>query len=174
VVDVHEAGETVTVYNMEVEQFHTYFVGQRRLLVHNNSILGAPSSRLVPGGGLAAHEAQDGHLLLKHVGKTEAELSARLVAEPHISAASTFVTRAEAEAGCPQCSMRAPLSSLRGSPLAHKANSFCARRSAAAWSFLAAPQPPWLGRMLQSSSAAPVAVVGAFSQGIQHNEFRRH
>jgi large repetitive protein len=57
------------------------------------------ASRIVPGGGLAAHEAAGGHTLLKHVGQSEAALSARLAAEPHISAASTFLTRAEAEAG---------------------------------------------------------------------------
>lgn len=60
------------------------------------------ASRLVPGGGLAAHEGlgtPPGHLLLKHVGQSEAALSARLAAEPHIKAASTFLTRAEAEAG---------------------------------------------------------------------------
>ncbi|NJL27533.1 MAG: hypothetical protein HC897_06360 [Thermoanaerobaculia bacterium] len=57
------------------------------------------NSRLVPGGGLAAHEAAGGHLLSKHVGQTKSALAARLEAEPNIPAASTFLTRAEAEAG---------------------------------------------------------------------------
>jgi hypothetical protein len=63
---------------------------------------GVPSdalSRIVPGGGLATHEAAGGHLLARHVGKTEAELSARLSAQPRIPAASTFLSRGEAEAG---------------------------------------------------------------------------
>lgn len=58
----------------------------------------APSSPVVPGGGLVAHEAAGGHLLARHVGKTQAELAARLSTEPHLGAASTFATRAEAEA----------------------------------------------------------------------------
>ncbi len=56
-------------------------------------------SRLVPGGGLAAHEAAGGHLLARHVSWTESQLLARLTAEPRITAASTFLTRAEAELG---------------------------------------------------------------------------
>jgi hypothetical protein len=39
---------------------------------------------------LAEHEAMGGHTILKHVGKTEAELRARLVAEPRIPAAGSF------------------------------------------------------------------------------------
>ncbi|MFT3766700.1 MAG: polymorphic toxin-type HINT domain-containing protein [Minicystis sp.] len=42
VMGVHETGERVTVYNFEVEGFHTYFVGEQGLLVHNASdVLGA-------------------------------------------------------------------------------------------------------------------------------------
>ncbi len=59
----------------------------------------APLSQLVDGGGLAVHEANGGHLLLKHVAQTEAELAARLLAEPRIPSASTFLNRAEAESG---------------------------------------------------------------------------
>jgi filamentous hemagglutinin len=55
-------------------------------------------SRIVPGGGLAAHEVAGGHLLARHVGQTQAQLAQRLATQPGISAASTFATRAEAEA----------------------------------------------------------------------------
>lgn len=58
----------------------------------------------VRGGriSLAAHEAAagsraGGHTILKHVGRTEAQLRARLLQEPRIPAASTFRTIAEAE-----------------------------------------------------------------------------
>jgi hypothetical protein len=37
VTGVRETAERVTVYNFEVEGFHTYFVGEQALLVHNNS-----------------------------------------------------------------------------------------------------------------------------------------
>ena len=37
VTSVYETGERVTVYNFEVESFHTYFVGEQGVLVHNNS-----------------------------------------------------------------------------------------------------------------------------------------
>jgi RHS repeat-associated protein len=57
----------------------------------------APSTRLVPGGGLAAHEAAGGHLLARHVGQTEAQLFQRLAAEPQIATASSFFDRPTAE-----------------------------------------------------------------------------
>jgi RHS repeat-associated protein len=57
-----------------------------------------PYSEIVPGGGLASHEAQGGHLMIKHIGRTDAQLAERLQAEPNIPAASTFLTRTEAEA----------------------------------------------------------------------------
>ncbi|VVN02773.1 Putative deoxyribonuclease RhsC [Pseudomonas fluorescens] len=57
-----------------------------------------PYSEIVPGGGLAAHEALGGHLIIKHVGRTDIQLAQRLQAEPNIPAASTFMNRAEAEA----------------------------------------------------------------------------
>jgi uncharacterized protein RhaS with RHS repeats len=56
-----------------------------------------PFSEIVPGGGLAAHEAQGGHLIAKHIGRTNLQLAQRLKAEPTIPAASTFLDRASAE-----------------------------------------------------------------------------
>ncbi|MBA6044824.1 RNase A-like domain-containing protein, partial [Pseudomonas lactis] len=56
-----------------------------------------PYSVIVPGGGLAAHEAAGGHLMEKHVGRTDQQLLDRLRQEPHIPAASTFHDRATAE-----------------------------------------------------------------------------
>jgi hypothetical protein len=55
------------------------------------------TSRLVPGGGLAGHEALGGHTLARHVGLTDADLAARLSSQPGISAASTFGSRSVAE-----------------------------------------------------------------------------
>lgn len=52
---------------------------------------------LVPGGGLAAHEAAGGHTLAKHVGKSEEFLRNRLATEPKLKAASTFYNRQVAE-----------------------------------------------------------------------------
>ncbi|MDQ1744459.1 MAG: hypothetical protein QOE23_2798 [Pseudonocardiales bacterium] len=52
---------------------------------------------LVPGGGLAAHEAAGGHTLAKHVGKSEAFLRNRLATETDIRGASTFHDRQTAE-----------------------------------------------------------------------------
>ncbi|WAC72093.1 hypothetical protein OU995_21365 [Roseateles sp. SL47] len=46
---------------------------------------------------LAAEEAAGGHTILKHVGKTESQLRARLAAETKIPAATTFRTLADAE-----------------------------------------------------------------------------
>ncbi|MBY0125836.1 ribonuclease YeeF family protein [Bacillus subtilis] len=57
------------------------------------------STPLTPGGGLAAHEAKGGHLIERHVGKTDEELIERLRTDPnpHITASSTFKDRATAE-----------------------------------------------------------------------------
>jgi hypothetical protein len=57
-------------------------------------------SRLVPGGGLAAHEGSAtyrGHTLLKHVGKTPKELASRFETEPHLQWSSSFTDRHIAE-----------------------------------------------------------------------------
>lgn len=56
------------------------------------------ASRLAPGGGLMAHEAEGGHLLAFHLGQSESQLASRLASNSRLSAASTFGTRAEAEA----------------------------------------------------------------------------
>ena len=55
-------------------------------------------SRLAQPGGLTVSENAGGHLLARHVGLSEADLAARLSSQPGITAASTFATRAEAEA----------------------------------------------------------------------------
>ena len=47
---------------------------------------------------LSADEALGGHTLQRHVGKSDAELIARLEREPQISSASTYTDRATAEA----------------------------------------------------------------------------
>ncbi|MDX8369706.1 MULTISPECIES: ribonuclease YeeF family protein [Bacillus] len=64
-----------------------------------HSVKQGDSSPLAPGGGLAAHEAKGGHLLERHVGKTDKELIERLKTDPnpHITASSTFKDRATAE-----------------------------------------------------------------------------
>ncbi len=59
------------------------------------------SSRLVPGGGLAAHEGtatSRGHTLLKHVNQTPEQLAQRFTNEPKLERSSSFVDRQNAEA----------------------------------------------------------------------------
>ncbi|WP_258196906.1 RNase A-like domain-containing protein [Pseudomonas japonica] len=58
---------------------------------------GKAVSPIVPGGGLAAHEAAGGHLLAKHVGQSEEQLLSRLSAEPKITGSSSFYDRTVAE-----------------------------------------------------------------------------
>lgn len=58
------------------------------------------SSRLVPGGGLAAHEgtaSYRGHTLLKHVGQTPEQLAERFEDEPDLRWSSSFKDRHVAE-----------------------------------------------------------------------------
>ncbi|WP_263057346.1 RNase A-like domain-containing protein [Pectobacterium sp. F1-1] len=61
------------------------------------SVTTGQNSPIVPGGGLAAHEAAGGHLIDRHVGKTEAELLNR-VSTGNVKTASSFSDRATAEA----------------------------------------------------------------------------
>ncbi|MCY8938850.1 ribonuclease YeeF family protein [Peribacillus frigoritolerans] len=62
-----------------------------------NKVKIGDSSPIAPGGGLAAHEAKGGHLLERHVGKTDEELVKRLEEQSYITGASTFYDRATAE-----------------------------------------------------------------------------
>ncbi|MFT4431742.1 T7SS effector LXG polymorphic toxin, partial [Bacillus velezensis] len=59
------------------------------------------STPLAPGGGLAAHEAKGGHLIERHVGKSDQELMERLekskMSNKKISGSSSFKDRATAE-----------------------------------------------------------------------------
>jgi hypothetical protein len=50
-----------------------------------------PQAPVVQGRDLTIDEAMGGHTLARHVGKTDAELAARLRREPQISAASTYI-----------------------------------------------------------------------------------
>lgn len=54
-------------------------------------------SSLTLGGGLAAHELKGGHLIERHVGKTDEELLERLQTNPKITGSSTFKDRMTAE-----------------------------------------------------------------------------
>ncbi|PGB46915.1 RNase A-like domain-containing protein [Bacillus toyonensis] len=69
---------------------------------NTNAIKPGDTSPLAPGGGLIAHEAKPGqrrggHLIKKHVEKTDAELLQRLQSDPRIPASSSFTNRAIAE-----------------------------------------------------------------------------
>ncbi|MFJ2541139.1 RNase A-like domain-containing protein, partial [Pseudomonas sp. NPDC087614] len=63
-----------------------------------SGVADGPYSEIVPGGGLEAHESRGGHAIERHVNRSEAQLRARLIAEPHIPIVSTFLNRTEAEA----------------------------------------------------------------------------
>ncbi|MEC0281563.1 ribonuclease YeeF family protein [Terribacillus saccharophilus] len=54
-------------------------------------------SQLAPGGGLKSHELKGGHLLDRHVGKTDKELLDRLKSNSKITGSSSFTDRATAE-----------------------------------------------------------------------------
>jgi hypothetical protein len=63
---------------------------------HLGGVEGPDAPGTVPGGGLEAHEAAGGHLIERHVGKTEEWLVDR-VRNQNISAASSFRDLPEAE-----------------------------------------------------------------------------
>ena len=80
-------------------------IGGQLYVVENGGVGSAsslPFSPLVEGGGLAAHEAAGGHLLLKHVGQSEAQLVDRFAVNPKISGSSSFYDRATAESAVSQ------------------------------------------------------------------------
>lgn len=62
-------------------------------------VVGAARALAIRRGAirLAAEEAAGGHTIARHVGRTEAQLRARLAAEPRILAATTFQTLSNAE-----------------------------------------------------------------------------
>ncbi|MCP1532492.1 putative ribonuclease toxin of YeeF-YezG toxin-antitoxin module [Bacillus velezensis] len=62
-----------------------------------HSVKQGDNSLLAPGGGLAAHEAKGGHLIERHVGKTNEELLQRLQINKKIRASSSFTDRPTAE-----------------------------------------------------------------------------
>ncbi|WOY04382.1 hemagglutinin repeat-containing protein [Dickeya fangzhongdai] len=61
------------------------------------SVTTGQNSPIVPGGGLAAHEAAGGHLIARHVGQSDEQLATRLANDPKVRVASTFSDRAVAE-----------------------------------------------------------------------------
>ncbi|PVV69266.1 type IV secretion protein Rhs, partial [Pseudomonas sp. HMWF011] len=61
------------------------------------SKIDAPAKK-IPSGVLDGHEKAGGHLIKKHVERTDYQLVERLEVEPHIPAASTFKTLEDAEA----------------------------------------------------------------------------
>ncbi|MFD4930403.1 ribonuclease YeeF family protein [Peribacillus butanolivorans] len=62
-----------------------------------DNVKSGDKSSLAPGGGLAAHEVKGGHLIERHVGKTDEELLERIRNNPRINGSSTFKDRAIAE-----------------------------------------------------------------------------
>ncbi|TFY94817.1 type IV secretion protein Rhs [Pseudomonas nabeulensis] len=75
----------------------TAWVDPLGLSCKNTNCPEGPYSAIVPGGGLATHEKAGGHLIEKHVGRTDQQLAERLSREPHVPTASTFPDRATAE-----------------------------------------------------------------------------
>ena len=79
----------------------------RRILVRDGvvqggragaDILGRDTLRSLEDGGLLAQQlGEDFHTIAKHVGRTDEQLAARLLAEPYLKRASTFTTLDEAE-----------------------------------------------------------------------------
>lgn len=91
VLSNQEVKQALKVFNFSVADTASYFVGDGGSWAHN------ASCALVPGGGLAAHEAAGGHAIARHVGRTEQQLRARFEDNPRMKISSTFVDRVSAE-----------------------------------------------------------------------------
>ncbi|MDM5195451.1 T7SS effector LXG polymorphic toxin [Bacillus hominis] len=83
------------------EKLSTYQFANSSGNTNTNAIKPGDTSPLAPGGGLNAHETKGsqkrGHLIKKHIGKTDAELLQRLQNDSRITGSSTFTDRATAE-----------------------------------------------------------------------------
>jgi len=96
----------VVVYNFQVEGDHTYFVGDIHaqgewVWTHNACAVGSASR--TDSGWLQQWEGRGlgssrGHTLAEHVGKSDADLLARLAGNSKLAGASTFTNQATAEA----------------------------------------------------------------------------
>ncbi|PFD37007.1 type VII secretion protein [Bacillus cereus] len=81
-------------FNQAKEKLSTHHFARE---IDTNTVKPGDTSPLAPGGGLSSHEARGGHLIDRHIGKTDAELLQRLQRDPRIRASSTFTDRATAE-----------------------------------------------------------------------------
>lgn len=92
---IHGALETLPTQGLDATTRDTLEATVARLADHLG-LDGPGGASQVPGGGLDAHEAAGGHLIERHVGKSESWLVDRVQRE-NISAASTFRTLPAAE-----------------------------------------------------------------------------
>ncbi|WP_050748950.1 RNase A-like domain-containing protein [Shouchella clausii] len=74
-----------------------YDLSKVRKVETGGNVKPGDKSSLASGGGLAAHEVKGGHLIERHVGKTDEELLERIRNNPRINGSSTFKDRAIAE-----------------------------------------------------------------------------
>ena len=63
----------------------------------SNNIDTGKTKKIAPGGGLQTHEAKGGHLISRHVGKSDAELIERVQKNPKLPGASSFTNLEIAE-----------------------------------------------------------------------------
>ncbi|NPC94181.1 hypothetical protein HOO54_18615 [Bacillus sp. WMMC1349] len=98
---VATTGHSVKNYYVHVEKKTLGEIGHGIMKFARGSdienVMEGDKSSLAPGGGLAAHEAKGGHLIDRHVGKTDEELLGRLKNNPKITGSSIFKDRMTAE-----------------------------------------------------------------------------
>jgi len=98
-----QRGEDVTLFALAAEAMAVVpggkFASSGAKVVEREVLAGEKTvTRLVPGGGLMAHEGINGsHTIRKHVGKSVRYLRKRLATEPDKKVVSTFTSRTEAE-----------------------------------------------------------------------------
>ena len=98
-VESNVTAEPVSIYNLNVEDFHTYFVGSQGLLVHNDcsefvtQIIN--KIRKIGDDILDIMESAGGHTLQKHVSQTNEELIRRAIQE-EVDAATSFTNKSTA------------------------------------------------------------------------------
>ncbi|HEX3435658.1 MAG TPA: RNase A-like domain-containing protein [Pseudacidobacterium sp.] len=88
-----------TIVDTAVPLFAATVVAAERIIAvrAGRIVLRETATAAEPGVNLAEEEAAGGHTIAKHVGQTEAQLRARLAAEPWIPGASSFRSVQEAQ-----------------------------------------------------------------------------
>ncbi len=94
-ISIVQLDNPIKVYNFEVADYHTYYVSDNGVLVHNKPMKNPNISNgnvdfIVGENGVVESVSNGQRVLQRHVGKNDVELLQRLKANPKLTGVSTF------------------------------------------------------------------------------------